>query len=122
MRALGNLIVFLITLPILAVSVSFAISNTESVTLRLWPLSYEAGLPVALLVFVVLVLGFLLGALTAFIGAGKIRSRARTAESKLRQAERDLARVKRENADASGGTTQAALPAKSGEPPLLAAE
>ncbi len=96
MRAILKLIGFVFSLPIILAAISFAISNVDPIALRLWPFETEVSLPVALAVFIVLVFGFLIGAIAAFIGAGGLRRRLRNAEYRLRQMEMESARMKRE--------------------------
>jgi uncharacterized membrane protein YciS (DUF1049 family) len=96
MRAILKLIGFILTLPIFIVAISFAISNTQAVALTLWPFDVSVSLPLALLIFAVLIAGFALGAIAAFLGAGRLRRRVRNAEFRVRQMEMEAARKKRE--------------------------
>lgn len=130
MRAIAKIIGLIVSLPFFLVAISFAISNTEPMTLSLWPFEGEAVLPVALAVFIILIAGFILGAVSAFIGAGKLRRRLRNAEFRLRQMEMEAARAKREEEAAAAQTKaaqakQAEASAKLNAPsdkPALAAE
>lgn len=111
MRAILKLIGFILTLPIFLIAISFAISNTGAVRLSLWPFEdVTLALPLALLVFAVLIAGFALGAIAAFLGAGRLRRRLRNAEFRLRQMEMEAARKKRE----AEAQTKAQPPTKPG--------
>ena len=123
MRMIAKLLGIIITLPILLVAISFAISNTDILTLRLWPFSTEVSMPSALALFIVLVFGFVIGALAAFIGAGSLRKRVRNAEYRLRQMEMEQAWIAREaEAKAAKSEKEAIAVAQRGAPPALAAE
>lgn len=83
---------------------SFAASNRETVALGLWPLPFVAELPLYLAVFAALLIGFLLGAVTAWIAGGGGRRDARRRGRRIAALERELA------------ATQAQLPAAPGAP------
>ena len=72
-----------ITIPLALVVVSFAVSNRDSVGLRLWPLPQELMLPTFVAVLVPLVAGILLGGLIAWLSAEKYRFLARSRKDKL---------------------------------------
>lgn len=92
---------WLITLIIALIAASFAVSNTETATLSIWPLPFEIALPLYLLVFAPFVLGFFIGGLVSWLAAGKSRGRAREAERSAYAAKRD-----RENLERDLGTAQ----------------
>ena len=96
MRQISKLLGLIITVPILLVAISFAVSNTDIMTLRLWPFTTEVTMPTSLALFIVLIFGFLIGAIAAFVGAGSLRKRLRNAEYRLRQMEMEQARIARE--------------------------
>lgn len=104
MRVILKIIGLVVTLPIILVSASFAVSNTGPVVLALWPFETQIALPIVLLLFGVLISGFLLGAITAYLGAGTLRRRARKAEFQVRQLEIAAARAKREAAQTATST------------------
>ena len=79
MRQISKLLGLIITVPILLVAISFAVSNTDIMTLRLWPFTTEVTMPTSLALFIVLIFGFLIGAIAAFVGAGSLRKRLRNA-------------------------------------------
>lgn len=97
MRAVSKLIALIVSLPFILFAISFAISNRDAVAFRLWPFDAEVGMPLVLAVFVILLGGFVIGALASFIGAGRLRRRTRTAEARVRELEIDLARERRKS-------------------------
>ena len=122
MRQISKLLGLIITVPILLVAISFAVSNTDIMTLRLWPFTTEVTMPTALALFIVLIFGFLIGAIAAFVGAGSLRKRLRNAEYRLRQMEMEQARIAREK-DAIAAKVQqetVALSQRSSAPALAA--
>ena len=107
MRVILKVLALIITLPILMVAASFAVSNTGPVTLALWPFQTEIALPIVLLLFAVLLAGFLLGAFISYLGSAGVRRRMRRAEFQVRQLEIAAAREKREGASAKPSTAVA---------------
>ncbi|RED46118.1 LapA family protein [Aestuariispira insulae] len=85
-----RLINWLVALPVTLLAISFAASNLERVEFKLWPLpmTFDPHLP--LFTFCVLLIGFLLGAVTTWVGASRTRSRARQAERKSQQQAREI--------------------------------
>ncbi len=122
MRAIAKILGIVIGLPVIIVSVAFAVANTEPVTLGLYPFETVVAMPVVLLVFVVLLIGFAIGAISAFLGAGRLRRRVRNAEFRLRQMEMTAARIKREEEAAKAKERQEAALQKPADRPVLAAE
>jgi uncharacterized integral membrane protein len=92
---------WIITVPVTIVVVVFAVSNRDFVTLDLWPFELTYSMPLFALVLICLVVGFLLGAFIMWISSGKTRSRAREAYYKASSLERDLAFMKRKQAEAA---------------------
>jgi hypothetical protein len=72
--------------------------------------------------FIVLIFGFLIGAIAAFVGAGSLRKRLRNAEYRLRQMEMEQARIAREKEAAAAKAQQetVALSQRSSTPALAA--
>lgn len=60
---------WLITLPLLAFCVVFAVSNRQLVTVDLWPLDYVVSTPLYLIALGSLFSGFLLGAAVFWIAS-----------------------------------------------------
>ncbi len=72
---------WLITLPLGALVVLFAVSNTELVRLRLWPFDVTAELPLSVAVLAVSAIAFLLGAFVVWTAGLPTRMRARRLEN-----------------------------------------
>lgn len=72
----------IIALPFLIVLTLFALSNTDTVSLRFWPTDYSLPAPVSIAILVAAAVGFLLGAILLWFSAASARM-------KLRRAERD---------------------------------
>lgn len=76
---------WIVTLPITILAVLFALSNSGSVQVRLWPLPWVAELPLYLLILGSLLLGFLFGAVVAWISSGARRRRLRALSQQVRE-------------------------------------
>ncbi|MDW3205307.1 MAG: LapA family protein [Alphaproteobacteria bacterium] len=122
MRAISKILGIVIGLPIIIVAVAFAVANTGPVALGIYPFETVVELPIALLVFIVLLIGFTIGAISAFLGAGRLRRRVRNAEFRLRQMEMNAARVKREEEAMAARERQEAALQKPSNRAALAAE
>lgn len=68
----------------------FAIPNRDAVTLRLWLVGGEISLPLYLMVFGVLFLGFVLGWIGAWLSQHKWRRRARQQAKRIEKLEDEL--------------------------------
>jgi putative membrane protein len=85
------------------VCATFAVSNRDLVELTFWPLPVAYELPLYLVVLVTLVLGFVIGRLTAWLGhLGTKRDRRRLAKHAQRL-EAELGRVQGEAANTDPG-------------------
>lgn len=96
---------WLIGLPIAILAIVFAVSNRGAVLVDLWPLPWEAMVPLYLLVLGALGIGLLLGALVAWISAGSARTRARREHRRANRLEGELETVRQ-------GEVEAAPPSK----------
>lgn len=91
-----RLLSWLITLTIALIAASFAVSNTQTATLSVWPLPFAIDLPLYLLVFAPFVIGFFAGGIISWLAAGKSRGRAREAERSAYAAKRDKETLERD--------------------------
>ena len=91
-------------------AVDFAISNQGLVELTLWPLPGSVAVPVFILAFGAFTVSFFAGGLVAWVGAGKTRVRARAAERKVREEEREIADLKRKLEKAKSTSAEPAEP------------
>jgi putative membrane protein len=73
------------------VLILFAVSNRETISLALWPLPFLVDLPLYLLFFLSLLVGFLIGGCAAWIAGGRDRSELRRRRRRIEALERELA-------------------------------
>jgi lipopolysaccharide assembly protein A len=79
-----------ITALVALLVVVFAVSNRAMVTLALFPLPAALDAPLYLVVIAAVALGFLVGALVAWLGAGKHRRDARLLRQRIERLQRDV--------------------------------
>jgi uncharacterized integral membrane protein len=72
------------------VLILFAISNRETVSVALWPLPDLVDLPLYLVLLATLLLGFIVGELTAWVGGWRWRREARRGRQRIAMLEREL--------------------------------
>ena len=84
-----------------ALSALFVVSNREVVALGLWPLPFVVEVKLYLAILLALLIGFIAGALAAWVGGRHRRREARRRRRRIAALERELA------------ATQAVLPAGS---------
>jgi lipopolysaccharide assembly protein A len=80
-----------VTLAVAAVLSLFAASNREAVSLGLWPLPFLVGVPLYLVVFAGAIVGFVTGALAAWIGGADRRRELRRCRRRSEALARELA-------------------------------
>jgi uncharacterized integral membrane protein len=85
----------LIVVPLAVVIIAFAVANRHSVTVSFDPFSstspaYSATLPLFVLIFVLLILGVLIGGIAAWFGQSKWRRTARKLEADVRGLHQEL--------------------------------
>ena len=84
------IISFVLCVPL----VLFALSNTESVRLGIWPTDYGVDVPLSLAILIAMAIAFLLGALVVWMSALAQRRRARRAERTVRLLEAQVEQLK----------------------------
>jgi uncharacterized integral membrane protein len=89
----------------------FAVSNRVIVPLALWPLPFEIGLPAYLLVSAALLLGFLIGAIAAWVHGLRNRRELWRRGRRIAGLERQLAAARSQREDDENGT-RSSLPAR----------
>ncbi len=99
---------WLIGIPLAVIVILFAVSNRAAVDLNLWPLPFVMNAPLYLIVLLGVLVGFLGGALVAWIAGHGARARASRSERELRHVKADLSRVERRLESASAEATTAA--------------
>ena len=88
---IAKLTATIVTLPITLAVVLFAVSNRHTVALEFWPLPGALEVPLYVVGLLTMVVGFLIGGVIAWLGAGESRQRARVAERDARGLEAQLA-------------------------------
>ena len=78
-------------LPFIFLLIVFALSNTQPVTLGIWPTDFSVEVPVSLAILVASGLFFFLGALFVWFGTVAARTRQRRSERRARALEAELA-------------------------------
>jgi putative membrane protein len=124
-----RLIRWLVMLPFAALVISFAVSNLDSVTVRLEPFPFTLESPLYLLVLLAAMGSFFVGALAMWPSAMGARRRARRAAEQAARAEALAADLKRQLIEAEARANAAMrppagpgamidhTPAADGEPP-----
>ncbi len=111
-----KIVTAIIVVPIAAVIVALAVANRQTVTVSFDPFSsaspaYAATLPLFVVLFVVLILGVLVGGSASWIRQGKWRRAARRLDGEVRALHQEMDAVRRRF-----GTTE--KPASAQDTPL----
>lgn len=90
----------LIIVPSAVIIVAFAVANRQAVTVSFDPFSsaspaYATTLPLFVLIFVLLILGVLVGGIAAWIGQAKWRRTARKLDADVRTLRQELDTIRR---------------------------
>lgn len=100
---------WILTLPLTALAISFAVSNLMPVPLALWPLVGTVEAPAFALVLVTLVVGFFAGGLTVWLGQHVHRKAARQHQARADRLQKELDAL-RAAAPAAAPPLSASLP------------
>jgi uncharacterized integral membrane protein len=84
-----RLVHWLVTVPVTAVLVTFAVANRHDVVV--WPLPDTVQAPLAFVVLFSLIVGFLIGEFVAWIGGRRWRQEVRHKARRIEALERELA-------------------------------
>lgn len=84
------IIAFLICIPLAL----FALSNTEVVTLGIWPTDYSLQVHLSIAILVAMAIAFLLGGLLVWVSALGQRRRASRAERMVRELEAQVQQLR----------------------------
>jgi uncharacterized integral membrane protein len=74
--------------------VLFALSNTETVHLYVWPTDYSLDAPLSLAILIAMAIAFVLGALVVWLSVLAQRRRARQAERTVRVLQEEVSHLK----------------------------
>jgi uncharacterized integral membrane protein len=99
-----RIVTAVIVIPLAAIIIVFAVANRQWVTVSFDPFSaanpaYAANLPLFALIFVILILGVIIGGIAAWIRQGKWRRRVRELEGEVHALHDELAAQRRQFAD-----------------------
>lgn len=91
-----KIVTAVIVIPLAAVIIAFAVANRQLVTVSFDPFSsanpaYAATLPLFGLIFVLVILGVVVGGVAAWLRQSKWRRTARRAEAEVRELQQELA-------------------------------
>lgn len=84
----------LIAAPFLLILILFALSNTETVHLTLWPTDFSLAMPLSIAILVAMAIAFLLGGAVVWVNELSQRRRARRAEEAVRLLEAQVQDLK----------------------------
>ena len=93
-----HLLSWLIGVPVTVVVVVFSIANRGPVMVDLWPFEMSRCLPLFLLILGSFAVGFLVGAVIMWLSSGRTRDKARENYYKASHLERELAAIRRKQA------------------------
>jgi uncharacterized integral membrane protein len=108
MRQSVRILSWIVAAPIVILVVLFAVSNLDSITLRLKPFPDELTLPIWLLTLIQLFVGFLLGAIVTWIGDRRRRRETRLLNRRTAELEQSLAEAEKKLAAARAQQVQTA--------------
>ena len=116
-RLLRRLLFWLIGVPFGLAVTLFAVANRQPVDVGLWPLPWTLQLPLYLQVLGGVAVGLLAGVSLSWIGSAGLRARARASRRRVRELERDVARLRLQqqtaaSAESGTDTTSSRLPAE----------
>lgn len=99
-----------VTLVTAVFLIPFALSNREPVSLGFWPLPFLVNLPLYLLVLLLLLAGFGIGAAATWIAGRQIRRELRRRRRRIETLERELVAARSQLEDRAG-TERSGVPA-----------
>ncbi len=94
-----KIVTAVIVIPLAAIIIGFAVANRQAVTVSFDPLSstnpaYSATLPLFILIFVLVILGVVVGGVAAWLGQSKWRRAARKLDAENRVLHQELAAIR----------------------------
>ncbi|MGE0153119.1 MAG: lipopolysaccharide assembly protein LapA domain-containing protein [Reyranellaceae bacterium] len=84
----------LIWVPLALIGAVFAVANREKVVVSLWPLPWEASLPLFMVMLLVLFVGLVLGGTIVWLGGHRYRATARQQTRSNESLRRQVAELK----------------------------
>jgi uncharacterized integral membrane protein len=97
---LRTIVTAVIVIPLAIIIIGFAVANRQAVTVSFDPFAasqpaYSATLPLFVIVFLLVILGVLVGGIAAWLRQGRWRSAARRAEAQSRDLTAEVAMLRR---------------------------
>jgi uncharacterized integral membrane protein len=97
---LRTIITAVILIPLAVLIIGFAVANRQAVTVSFDPFdashpAYSTTLPLFVIIFLLVIVGVLIGGVAAWLRQGKWRSAARRAEAQNRQLTAEVADLRR---------------------------
>ncbi len=112
MKLFANVLRWVGAITVVLAVILFAVATREIVTITLDPFPFTFDTRVTWVAFGTLVVGFLGGAVAAWVGAGRWRRLARSRQRELDVLEREVARLSERREDDRDGTER--LPSAAG--------
>ena len=89
-----------ILVPLAVIIIAFAVANRQAVTVSFDPFSssapaYAATLPLFVLIFILLILGVIIGGVAAWLRQGSWRRQARRLEGEVHELHTEMAEIRR---------------------------
>lgn len=111
-----RIVTTVIVVPLAAIIIAFAVANRQSVTVSFDPFSatnpaYAATLPLFILIFVLVILGVIVGGTAAWLRQARWRRTARKLDNDVRLLHQELAAIRNRF-----GTEAQATPGQGAEP------
>jgi uncharacterized integral membrane protein len=108
-----KIVTAIIVIPLAILIVAFAVTNRQTVTVSFDPFSltdpaYSARLPLFVLVFLLVILGVIIGGVAAWLRQGKWRRTARRLDGDVRALHAEIEALRR--GDAHGGPARPPAP------------
>ena len=117
---LRKIVTALILAPLVVVFVTFAVANRQTIQVSFDPFdqahpAYAVSMPLFALVFVLLILGVLIGGIAAWLRQGKWRRAAHRLDAEARELHNEIDEIRRR----FGGSEQPAYPAAAQPPQVI---
>ncbi len=118
-----KIVTAVVVVPLAVVSTAFAVANRQSVTVSFDPFSsaapaYAATMPLFVLIFILVILGVIVGGMAAWFRQGKWRRLARQLESDVRDLHAEIELIRRHE-HAGAASAPAASASRVGSLPLI---
>jgi uncharacterized integral membrane protein len=111
MRAVLKFLQWLVFLVVAFVVVTFVVQNRQEVEVSLWPLPFVKPAPLFGIIIACVLLGFLLGAISAWLSGATIRRRARELNRLNAEKAREISQLRQQLAAEKQAAPQPRPPA-----------